>query len=136
MSYVNHADLGGREGFGRVVAETDEVLWHAPWEARALALSLAMGATGAWNIDMSRSARETLPDYARLSYYQIWLAALCKLMIERGLVTEAELAAARVEVEPKPLARRLRAGDVGAVLAKGSPTLRPVTGPADRKSVV
>jgi nitrile hydratase beta subunit len=130
MSYVNHADLGGREGFGRIVAETDEMLWHAPWEARALALSLAMGATGAWNIDMSRSARETLSDYARLSYYQIWLAALCRLMIERGLVTEAELAAARVQLEPKPLSRMLRASEVSAVLAKGSPTVRSAAGPA------
>ena len=130
MSYVNHADLGGRGGFGKIVAETDEVLWHAPWEARALALSLAMGATGAWNIDMSRSARETLPDYAQLSYYQIWLAALCRLMIERGLVTEAELAAACFQVEPKPLSRMLRASEVSAVMAKGSPTIRPMAGPA------
>ena len=29
---------------------------------------------------MSRAARETLPDYARLSYYQIWIAALEKLL--------------------------------------------------------
>ncbi len=126
MSYVNQADLGGREGFGPVVAETDEAPWHAPWEARALALSLAMGATGAWNIDMSRSARETLPDYAELSYYQIWLAALCRLMIERGLVSEDELVAVRVLVEPEPLARMLRAGEVSAALAKGSPTTRQV----------
>lgn len=130
MNYVNRADLGGREGFGRVAAETGDLLWHAPWEARALALSLAMGATGAWNIDMSRSARETLADYAQLSYYQIWLAALCKLMIERGLVTEAELAAAHVQVEPKPLARMLRASEVSTGLAKGSPTIRPVAGRA------
>jgi nitrile hydratase subunit beta len=132
MSYVNHADLGGREGFGRVVAETDEVLWHAPWEARALAVSLAMGATGAWNIDMSRSARETLPDYAQLSYYRIWLAALCKLMIERGLVTEAELTAARADPErkPLPLPRMLRASEVTAALGKGSPATRPAVGGA------
>lgn len=125
MSYTTLADLGGREGFGRVVPEPEGELWHAAWEPKALALTLAMGATGSWNIDTSRSARETLPDYASLCYYQIWLAALAKLMIERGLVTEQELAEARVQVEPKPLARVLRAGDVPAALARGSATERP-----------
>lgn len=127
MSYITHADLGGRDGFGRVLPEPEGELWHAAWEPKALALTLAMGATGSWNIDASRSARETLPDYASLSYYQIWLAALVKLMVERGLVTEAELAEARQQVEPKPLARVLRAAEVPAVLARGSATERPAT---------
>lgn len=127
MSYTTHADLGGREGFGRVEPEPEGELWHADWEPKALALTLAMGATGSWNIDASRSARETLPDYASLSYYQIWLAALAKLMIERGLVSEEELAEARAQTEPKPLARVLRAADVPAVLARGSATERPAT---------
>jgi nitrile hydratase len=127
MSYTSHADLGGREGFGRVVPEPEGELWHAAWEPKALALTLAMGATGSWNIDASRSARETLPDYAALSYYQIWLAALARLMIERGLVTKDELAEAQLQVAPKPLARVLRAADVPAVLARGSATERPAT---------
>ncbi len=127
MTYTTRADLGGREGFGPVVPEPEGELWHAAWEPRALALTLAMGATGAWNIDMSRAARETLPDYASLSYYQIWLAALCRLMLERGLVTEAELAEARAQVGPRPLTRVLRADRVEAVLAKGSPTEREAT---------
>lgn len=127
MSYTSHADLGGREGFGRVVPEPEGELWHADWEPKALALTLAMGATGSWNIDASRSARETLPDYAALSYYQIWLAALARLMVERGLVTEGELAEAQVQVAPRPLARVLRASEVPAVLARGSATERPAT---------
>ncbi len=127
MSYTTHADLGGRDGFGRVLPEPEGELWHAAWEPKALALTLAMGATGSWNIDASRSARETLPDYVALSYYQIWLAALARLMIERGLVTEDELAEVRVQVAPKPLARVLRAVDVPAVLARGSATERPAT---------
>lgn len=130
MSYTTHADLGGRDGFGRVLPEPEGELWHAAWEPKALALTLAMGATGSWNIDASRSARETLPDYASLSYYQIWLAALVKLMVERGLISEAELAEARAQVEPRPLARVLRAADVPAVLARGSATERPATAAA------
>lgn len=124
MSYTSHADLGGRDGFGRVAPEPEDELWHDSWEPKALALTLAMGATGAWNIDMSRSARESLPNYANLSYYQIWLAALIRLMIERGLVTADELVQARAQSVTKPLARVLRAADVPAVLARGSTTER------------
>lgn len=130
MSYTTHADLGGRDGFGPVTPEPEGELWHEAWEPRALALTLAMGATGSWNIDQSRSARETLPDYPQLSYYRIWLAALQRLMVERGMVTDEEIAEARVHVEPKPLARVLTAGNVPAVLAKGSATERPATTPA------
>ena len=130
MSYLSHADLGGRDGYGPVTPEPEGELWHEPWESRALALTLAMGATGSWNIDQSRSARETLPDYAQLSYYRIWLAALQRLMIERGLTTEAEIAEARAHVEPKPLARVLKAESVAAVLARGSATERPAAAPA------
>ena len=40
-------------------------------EPRVFALQLSMGAAGAWNLDMTRSARETLPDYQQRSYYEI-----------------------------------------------------------------
>ncbi|MFT3955829.1 MAG: nitrile hydratase subunit beta [Piscinibacter sp.] len=130
MNYLSHADLGGRDGFGPVTPEPEGELWHAAWEPRALAVTLAMGATGSWNIDQSRSARETLPGYAQLGYYQIWLAALCRLMVERGLVSEAELAEARAEAGPRPLTRVLRAEHVSGLLARGSPTERPATAAA------
>jgi nitrile hydratase beta subunit len=126
VSYTTHADLGGRLGFGRVVPEPEGELFHASWEPGVLALVLAMGATGAWNIDMSRAARETLPDYDRLTYYEIWFAALVKLLAERHLVEADEVASGRALHAAPPLDRRLLASDVAAVLAKGSPTLRPV----------
>ena len=53
-------DLGGMMGFGRIDREPDEPWFHADWERRALGLTLAMGATGQWTIDMSRAARESL----------------------------------------------------------------------------
>ena len=89
--YIIHADLGGRPGFGVVMPEPEGDLFHADWERQALALTLAVGATGSWNIDQSRAARETLPDYLKLSYYQIWLAALEKLLQERGLASSDEI---------------------------------------------
>jgi nitrile hydratase len=113
-----------------VVPEPEGALWHATFEPKALALTLAMGATGAWNIDQSRAARETLPGYADLSYYRIWLAALERLLAERGLVTADELQAGAMLHPPKPLPRKLMADAVPATLARGSPTERPAPGPA------
>ena len=124
MSYTTHADLGGRPGFGAVVPEPESDLFHAAWEPHALALTLAVGATGTWNIDMSRAARETLPNYAELSYYEIWIAGLQRLLAERGLLLPDEAAAGRSLHAAMPVKRVLRAGDVASALAAGSPTLR------------
>ncbi|MGL6110529.1 MAG: nitrile hydratase subunit beta [Rubrivivax sp.] len=132
MNYRTHADLGGQSGHGPVVPEpeTETEHFHAGWEPRALALTLAMGATGSWNIDMSRAARETLPDYSQLSYYQIWISALEKLLAEQGLVSTDELAAGRSFRAGAPIERVLRAPDVAATLASGSPTERHALAPA------
>src|SRR5438067_3196180 len=129
MSYRSHADLGGEEGHGRVVPEPEGELFHAPWERQALALTLAMGATGAWNLDMSRSARETLPDYSALSYYELWIKGLEKLLAERGPIAADELDAGRMLHPAPPLDRVLRAADVPALLARGAPTERPAAAP-------
>ena len=131
MSYVTHADLGGQPGHGPVQPEDESIRFHADWERTALAVVLAMGATGSWNIDMSRAARETLPDYERLSYYQIWLAALERLMVQRGQLKDDEIAAGRMLHAPAPVARVLHAPDVPRVLAQGSPTQRNA-GPGPR----
>ncbi len=119
-------DMGGQHGFGPVEPEPNEPVFHAEWEKRAFALTLAMGAPGGWNIDMSRFARESLPpaQYLAKSYYQIWLAGLEKLMAQRGLVSPEEIAAGHAIGAPKPVARTLSAGDVAKVLYRGGPTER------------
>jgi nitrile hydratase subunit beta len=129
MSYDTHADLGGRDDDRAVRPERDEPRFHAAWEARALALTLAMGACGRWNLDMSRSARETLPEYASSSYYRIWLAALERLLMAQQLVRRDELDAGHALHPATPVARVLAADQVASVLAAGSPTTRPATRP-------
>ena len=123
-------DMGGAMGFGKVEPEIDEPPYHAEWEERAMALTIAMGATGQWNLDMSRSARESLPPllYLSSSYYEIWIAALEKLLAERGLVSADELAG-RAPQPGAPL-RVLAASQVDAGLAAGSPTERAARTPA------
>ena len=120
-------DLGGMMGFGPVTAETNEPIFHADWEKRALGVTLCSGALGEWNIDISRHARETLhpADYLSSSYYEIWIKGLLKLLASRGLVSGEELAAGRSLAAPKATARSpLKPADVPAVLARGGPCSR------------
>lgn len=128
--YVSHADLGGTTGHGPIEYEPEGVVFHHDWEARALALTLAAGAPGGWNIDMSRSARETLPDYLDLTYYEIWNAALERLVVEHGLATTAEVATGHSTAPGDPGRRVLRAEAVPTVLASGGPAERDASTPA------
>ncbi|CAN5328245.1 nitrile hydratase subunit beta [soil metagenome] len=124
--------MGGLQGYGPVVPEPDEPYFHAEWEKRALALTLAAGIAGGWNIDMTRSARETLPpaDYLRMSYYEIWIAGLSKLLARRGMVGEDEIVAGRALRAPVPAKPVFAAAEVPGALARGWPTGRPSLHPA------
>jgi nitrile hydratase len=132
-------DLGGTHGHGPVVPEPNEPVFHAEWERRAFALTLAMAMPGQWNIDMSRFARENRDpaDYLSMSYYQIWFAALETMLKERDLVSDDEIVVGHALREPKPVPRVLSADDVLKVLHRGGPTERatnskPAFKPGDR----
>jgi nitrile hydratase subunit beta len=130
---VNGAqDMGGVHGFGAVLAESDEPVFHADWERRVFALTRAMGATGEWNLDASRFARENRPpnEYLDKSYYEIWLAGLEQLLAQCGLVAEHELTAGRELERRKPVRRTLAPADVAAALGRGIPTNREAPQPA------
>ncbi|WPE20598.1 nitrile hydratase subunit beta [Shinella zoogloeoides] len=121
-------DLGGLHGFGPVASEPGEPYFHAEWEKRALGVTLSCGAFGAWSIDESRHARESIPPatYLSASYYEIWIRALETLLERHGFVSTAELAEGRMlekGAEPK---RVLKAEMVPAVLARGGPCDRPL----------
>lgn len=125
-------DLGGQMGFGPIELEENEPNFHAGWEERAFAVTLAMGATGSWALDASRFARESLPpaEYLSSSYYEIWARGLERLVVTHGLATDEELRQGKALVQPKPVRRVLKADDVAATLAKGAPVDRPEQQPA------
>ena len=124
------------QGFGPVVAEADEPVFHAEWERRAFALTMAAGFLGEWNIDMSRFARENRPpaEYLAMSYYQVWFAALETMLKQRGLVADDEIDAGHSLHAPKPVARTLSPSDVAQVLYRGAPTERETKSAAKFKA--
>ena len=125
-------DMGGVAWSGPVQAEPDEPVFHAEWERRAFAITLAMGMPGGWNIDMSRFAREdrSPAEYLGMSYYQIWLAGLERLMLERDLISPDEVEARKPLHPAKPAGKTLSPQDVAAVLHRGGPTEREARRPA------
>lgn len=119
-------DMGGFTGFGPVKPEADEPVWHHDWEARAFALVLAMGMTGAWNIDQARHARERVPalTYWSANYHDKRFQAFVMQLLELGLITPEEEATARPSAPSIPLKRVPSAVTAPEILAKGGPSLR------------
>ena len=122
-------DLGGMDGFGPVLREADEPVFHAEWERRIFALSIAASGLGRWNIDMGRFAREDVDPglYLRESYFEHWLRGLQRLLVEKGLLTAAELGSGRASgpgTLPAVPAARIPAG-----LARGSSARRSDNAP-------
>ncbi len=122
-------DLGGQMGFGGVHPEGEGApLFHADWEARALALTLCAGALGRWTLDESRHARECLPPavYYGSSYYEIWIRALEDLLRTHDLIAQADLTAGTATVaDAHP--KRLTPKAVAPGLRRGAPTNRPLS---------
>lgn len=121
-------DMGGRYGDGAIATTQEEPPYKKDWHRLALGLTVASGACGYWNIDMSRRVRESLSpaDYTNYEYYMIWVSAVADLLVEKQLVTIEELEAPE-NIQPKQLDQSaLRYENVEHVLAKGSPTQRPL----------
>lgn len=122
-------DMGGRFGDGAVVPEPQGIpQLGAEWQSRALALTLAAGSLGQWNLDTSRHARERLSpkDYARFSYFEKWLAALADLLVDTGILDRDDLRGRGDDGLHDLAGRALTAARVASVLAAG--------GPADREA--
>jgi nitrile hydratase len=80
-------DMGGMQGLGEIGYKENEPIFHAPWEGRVHALVQAMRSGGL------RPYIERIPaaEYLRMSYYERWYTALVTRLIERGIITRAEV---------------------------------------------
>jgi nitrile hydratase len=103
-------------GFGRVIVEPDEPVFHARWEGQVRAL-MQRTVGRYYNLDEFRHAIERMPpdEYMRSSYYEKWLHAVRTLLLEKGVITTEELSNGRaLRDAPLPAAAEkppaLRAG--------------------------
>jgi nitrile hydratase subunit beta len=118
--------MGGMDGFGPVVREQNEPVFHAGWERRMYALiGPAMGAAQV-NTDEFRHAIERIPParYLASSYYERWIAAAETILVEHGVVTREELLARQdASIDPRLIANAVAAH--GPVPIKDKPGSKP-----------
>jgi Nitrile hydratase beta subunit len=69
------------------------------WERLADAINAALGARGLQTTDEHRRAIESLEDYRDLSYYERWVAATEKLLVEKEILSADEVDERAAEIE-------------------------------------
>jgi nitrile hydratase len=91
-------------GFGPVQREENEPTFHAPWEGSVLAMVEAALAQRLFNLDEFRHGIERMDptQYLASSYYEHWLATLETNLVEKGILTTAELDGRTVVVQENP----------------------------------
>src|SRR5579883_2915661 len=96
-------DMGGMTDFGPVIREQDEPVFHADWERRVLGIVRNI-VDPRYNWDEFRYAIERLDPvvYLSSSYYERWLSALERFLVEKGVVTHAELQERTEGYAPQP----------------------------------
>jgi nitrile hydratase len=69
------------------------------WERLADAINGALGAKGLQSTDELRRAIESLENYRDLSYYERWVAATEKLLVQKGVLSSNEIDERAAEIE-------------------------------------
>ena len=116
-------DMGGMDGFGKVIPEPNEPVFHQRWEAAVMAMSRAIGASGTWNIDKGRYGIELLAPqvYLTSSYYKRLFLRLEQLLLQHKLIDADEITAGRALRPGLPLQRgNFKQVDVQRVMQRGS----------------
>jgi nitrile hydratase subunit beta len=87
-------DMGGVLGYGPVLVEPNEPVFHEPWEGLAFALNMvSIGNLRAYNADAYRHSVERIADdrYLAAPYYERLLTGVSTLLIENSVVELQEL---------------------------------------------
>jgi nitrile hydratase len=121
--------MGGMHGFGPVEAEPDEPVFHEPWEARVLGLSLVSGTLGLTR-GSGRPRIEAMPpaEYLEASYYARWAYSLETGLVETGTLTRAEIDARAATGETTPARSEATSPDVVALIPKFLNGPQPTSG--------
>jgi nitrile hydratase subunit beta len=131
-------DIGGMDGFGAVIPESDEPVFHEPWEGRVFALNILGVGRVAIPVDALRHRIELLDPlrYLTSTYFERWLAAMAQAIIDAGTLTSEEIEARMQQIAADPdhaMPRRenpAHAEAVAAALRAGSPVTRKIRKPA------
>ena len=96
-------DMGGMHGFGPVVREENEPVFHHPWEGRVFAMRVAAP------VPIPGGSRHSIEQmdpvhYLTSSYYEKWLYSRLKGFIDAGTLTQEEVEARIAQYRQNPAA--------------------------------
>ena len=126
-------DMGGMHGFGPVVREEHEPVFHEAWEGRVYGMRSRFGAKFPPPYPgVGRTYIESIPPltYLEMSYYERFLESLIQRAIDTGVITAEELRARISRFEDDPAAMVSQREDPQAVsetLKQLKTQLRPET---------
>jgi nitrile hydratase beta subunit len=86
-------DFGGTNGFGAIVKEVDEPVFHEPWEHIGYAMGFLGLGMNLFTIDEVRHAIERIEPrhYMAATYYERFFTGVASLFVEKGILTQQEL---------------------------------------------
>jgi len=130
-------DLGGKDGFGPVVPDTDTAPFHAEWERRMFGIALTVPFSVPFGDDHLRREIERIPpaDYLKASYYELWFRSISKLLHERGAIDLETLDAYTGGPRQPLVADAVRSEDTFAAYSEGVSTRADVAEVAKNRDV-
>jgi hypothetical protein len=95
-----HHDMGGEPATRVERQEHDYELWERRVDALMTILGGIKGPKGLITVDELRKNIEALPPdaYDRMNYYERWVSSITQTLIQRGVITTAELTRKMAEV--------------------------------------
>ena len=100
MDRIARAEVADMEGVGALPRRSGELIFHDHWECRAFALGVALHEQGEFIWDDFRQhliasisaddKTSEIIDPSGPGYYEHWLAALEKMLIEKSLITSSK----------------------------------------------
>ncbi len=70
-----------------------ELVFDAPWEGRSLGLALALHERGLFQWEEFRlQLKQSIAEEPEGDYYERWLLALERLLLQKGFLTQSEIA--------------------------------------------
>ena len=122
------ADMGGMDGFGPVVRESNEPVLPRRLGGRVVRAQYGHRRRQSFGISTpSASSEKSIPppEYLNLSYYGLWTRTLELMMLEYGVATPEELASGHTLAPVKKAPHAVTAAEVANMVRCGSPYDRP-----------
>jgi nitrile hydratase subunit beta len=128
-------DMGGMHGFGPVVVEGGDEVFHEDWEPRVFALSHLSTVRDLVGGPGGRAVRESMDPahYLEASYYERWLWSVERRLEAKGTIVPGEIEAMMSRLgaseAPPTAADPELAAEAIAELRQGSPAMGIAIGP-------